>query len=326
MPDSSIRPQANRGAPFETLLDPDDAAPEGPAPADHRPKASARTDRPPDATRGGLLPPDLRRYGERLAIGLQPDRPTVIVNFVSSLDGVVTVDPEHGSGGQISGFNEPDRFVMGLLRSLADVIVVGAGTLRAASSHTWTPRRVNPAFGDAYEAWRAALGLAKAPTTIIVTASGDLPIGHPALQSRDVPAIVVATPEAAVRLRATLPARVRVETAPDDDHVSAQSILDVARRNGARLILSEAGPHLTGTFVKARLLDELFLTMAPQLLGRAGEDRGVGPGPGDVPDRYSFVEGVAFEPEDAPWARLQSVRRSREHLFLRYAFGPAFGG
>src|SRR5262245_62122785 len=118
MPNSPERPHADRGVPLETLFD----APAG-----------------AEEVRGGALPDGLRGYGERLASPVRADRPTVTINFVESLDGVVTVDPATGTGAEISGYHEPDRFVMGLLRSLADVIVVGAGTLRAAGSHTWTP-------------------------------------------------------------------------------------------------------------------------------------------------------------------------------------------
>jgi riboflavin biosynthesis pyrimidine reductase len=292
MPNQPERPHADRGEPVQTLFD-------------------ASAPRPDQAGRGGPLPEALRRYGERLAIPLRPDRPTVMINFVESLDGVVTIDPATGTGAEISGFHEPDRFVMGLLRSLADVIVVGAGTLRAAGSHTWTPRRVNAQFGDAYEAWRRDLGLAPQPTTLIVTGGGDVPVDHPALQSHEVPVIVVAPAPVADRLRMTLPQTVRVDGTSDERHVSAHSALAVAAATGARVVLSEGGPHLTGTFVAEGLVDELFLTLAPQLLGR--EPHGGG-------ERYSFVEGATFEPENAPWSTLVSVHRSVDHLFLRYRF------
>src|SRR5689334_2154797 len=153
------RPHANRGASFETLFE------------------TPMTDGP---TRGGPLPSELHRYGPQLAVPLNPSAPTVIVNFVESLDGVVTVDPQHGSGGEVSGFNEPDRFVMGLLRSLADAVVVGAGTVRAAPNHAWTAGRVNQEFADGYAVWRREMHLSQNPAQIIVTASGNVAPDHPA--------------------------------------------------------------------------------------------------------------------------------------------------
>jgi riboflavin biosynthesis pyrimidine reductase len=291
MPD---RLHANRGAPIETLFEA--PAPDGPV-------------------RGGDLPPDLHRYGARLVVPLRTDRPAVLVNFVESLDGVVTFDPEHGSGAEISGFSEPDRFVMGLLRALADAIVVGAGTMRAAPNHAWTPRHVSRSHADAYAAWRRHLGLAPEPTTIVVTATGNIPADHPALATPGVPAIVVTTADGKARLRGSLPPQVRVIATGEAVHVSAGSILAIAQAEGARVVLCEGGPHLIGTFVAERLVDELFLTLAPQLVGRRGGGDG----------RYSLVEGITLGMEEARWGRLRSIRRSVDHLFLRYAFDGAAG-
>jgi hypothetical protein len=119
------------------------------------------------AMRGGGMPNVLqRRYGRPLLVPLHTDRPTVIANFVSTLDGIVALGQGRLSGGGlISGFHEPDRFVMGLLRALADVIVVGAGTLRGSSGHGWTAERVHPESASAFAAWRAEMGLAQHPTT-----------------------------------------------------------------------------------------------------------------------------------------------------------------
>jgi riboflavin biosynthesis pyrimidine reductase len=296
MPNPPDRPQVNRGAPFETLSEPSpDAA---------------------GSVRGGALPAAFLRYGARLAIPLRDDRPTVIVNFVESLDGVVTFDPEHGSGAEISGFNEPDRFVMGLLRTLADGIVVGAGTVRAAPNHVWTTAAVHRASGEAAAAWRRELGLAAQPALLVVSASGDVPAGHPALAIPDVRALILTTAAGRDRLRGVDVGDTTIHVAATDvrGHVTGAAIVDAARSLGIRLLLSEGGPHLTATLVAANLVDELFLTVAPQVLGRDGR-------PGER--RYGLIEGLALPQDEARWARLQSVRRSVDHLFLRYAFDPA---
>ena len=74
-----------------------------------------------------------------------------VANFVATLDGVVAFDTDESSGGgEISGFFDPDRFVMGLLRAMADVVLVGAGTVRSAPTHEWTARRVHPASAALY--------------------------------------------------------------------------------------------------------------------------------------------------------------------------------
>jgi riboflavin biosynthesis pyrimidine reductase len=58
--------------------------------------------------------------------------------------------------------------------------------------------------------------------------------------------------------------------------------------------------------VRSDVLDELFLTVAPQIVGHGSGDR------------LGLVEGIALPPSDAPWFELASVRRSADHLFIRY--------
>ena len=93
-----------------------------------------------DALGPSVLSEKLRNlYGGDLRFPLHRDRPYVIGNFVSTLDGVVSFEvPGKSGGGDISGFNEADRFIMGLLRASADAVIVGAGTLReVAMGHLW---------------------------------------------------------------------------------------------------------------------------------------------------------------------------------------------
>lgn len=261
--------------------------------------------------RGRRFPSDLRdRYDGELSVTLRPDRPTVIANFVSTIDGVVAFDTDGSSGGgEVSGFFDPDRLVMGLLRAMADVVLVGAGTVRAAPTHEWTPRRVHKRSAEAYAAWRQTLGITTAqPTTIVATASGDLDLAHPGLSAPDVPVILATTPSGAERLGAAGPAsNVRIETIGSDRQVPAEALIGLAASTGARVVLCEGGPHLIGDLLAAGLLDEVFLTVAPQLAGRD-----------EAKPRLGLVQGTAFAVTDAPWADLGAVRRSGDHLFLRY--------
>ncbi len=124
--------------------------------------------------------------------------------------------------------------------------------------------------------------------------------------------MIIATTEAgAERVRAAGPGpNVRVEVAGTDGDVTAARLIETAASTGARLVLCEGGPHLIGDLIAARLLDELFLTVAPQVAGRDKTVR-----------RLALVEGTAFDVATAPWAGLASVRRAGDHLFLRYRFG-----
>jgi riboflavin biosynthesis pyrimidine reductase len=283
------RATAARGDAFEVLLDPNGHG--------------------DGALRGLGMPTELeRRYGRPLVVPLRPDRPTVIANFVSTLDGIVALGRGRLSGGGlISGFHEPDRFVMGLVRALADVIVVGAGTLRGSSGHGWTAERVHPASASAFAAWRAEMGLAQHPTTVVVTGSGEIPIEHRGLNDPSIPVVIATTPRGAERLRrAGLGQHVSIESVDAAGNLDADALIGIGASRGARLILTEGGPHVLGEFVRGGLLDELFLTLAPQVVGR------------DASGRLGLVEGLALPPADARWHELVSLRRSADHLFLRY--------
>ena len=232
----------------------------------------------------------------------------MVANFVESLDGVVALGVGGSGGGEISGFFEPDRFVMGLLRSLADAVVVGAGTMRNAPTHEWTPRRVDKAYTEAYEGLRRELGLAPQPTTVLVTGSGDIDPRHPALTAPDVPVIIATTADGARRIAAgDLSPHVRVEPVGEGDCVAPERIVEILTRERFVLALCEGGPHLLGDLLSIDALDELFLTLAPQLIGR---DEGA--------RRLAFVEGFGFPPEQGRWLELVSVHRAGSHLFLRH--------
>src|SRR5574340_155681 len=101
------------------------------------------------------LPPELTRLYGSLAFPQRPDRVYVISNFVTTLDGVVALNETgHGGGGEISGFNRHDKMLMGLLRAVADAVIVGAGTLRSVPKHHWTARYIYPPLADAYQQLR----------------------------------------------------------------------------------------------------------------------------------------------------------------------------
>ena len=266
--------------------------------------------RPPPLTklyeRAGLqawpLPPVLADlYGGDL--GFRP--PCVYANFVASVDGVTALGPEYpSSGSAISGHAPADRFVMGLLRACADVVLIGAGTLRATPDHLWTPAHVCPAAADGYAASRHALGRDGDPLLTVVTARGDVPAGHPALQAG---ALILTTSAGARRLHGRLPPACTILDLGNWPELPPADALAVARDRGGSMVLTEGGPRLLGQFAAGGLLDELFLTIAPVLAGR-----------GDTA-RPGLVAGLELLPARTEPAELLTVRRHRSYLFLRYA-------
>jgi riboflavin biosynthesis pyrimidine reductase len=258
------------------------------------------------------LPPQLASaYGTFRLLG-HATRPHVIGNFVTTLDGVVALNtPGHMSGGAISGNNEHDRLVMGLLRAVADAVVVGAGTLRSVPDHHWTPSYIYPSLAGAYQMLRASLRRPDPPLNVIVTALGHLDMELPVFQSGEVPVLIVTSSAGAEQIQAhDLPPAVQVAMLKGAGPLGAQAIVEaVGRARRCAVILVEGGPHLMGDFFAERCLDELFLTLAPQVAGRDG-----------LTERPGLVAGKRFAPERPVWGMLVGVKRGSSHLFLRYAF------
>ena len=237
----------------------------------------------------------------------------VYSNFVSTLDGVVSLQVKgHSGGGDISGFSAQDRMVMGLLRAAADAVVVGSGTLAADPDHVWTPEAICPELKNEYRRLAAAMGRRSAALNVIVSAAGTVDLRLPVFASGKVPAMIITTARGAKQLlKRKVPDAVRIHALRRRaGEIPAGEILDVVGRaiSGKR-ILVEGGPRLLATFYKQRLLDEQFLSLAPQLSGRE-----IGDG------RMSLVMGEIFAPRDPLWGKLLDARAGRRLLFLRYSF------
>jgi riboflavin biosynthesis pyrimidine reductase len=259
------------------------------------------------------LPPNLARLYGCLRMPLPRSYPHVFSNFVTTLDGVVSLNAKgHASGADISGFSAQDRMVMGLLRAIADVVIVGSGTLRADRRHVWTADAIFPELADEYQRLRKALGKRGVPLNVIVSGSGGIDLRLPVFSSGKVPALIVTTTAGAKRLRRqSVPDAVEIRAIRrSGSAIPASAILEeVCRVSPGKLILVEGGPRLLGDFYTERLVDEQFLTLAPQIAGRDAGDR-----------RLSLVMGQTFAPGDALWATLIDVRRGGSHRFLRYSF------
>lgn len=262
------------------------------------------------------LPPELATLYGRLERPSHERRPAVIGNFVSSLDGVVALNTPGvaSSGGAISGFNAHDRMVMGILRAIAGAVIVGAGTLRSVPNHRWLPDYIYPPLANAYQQLRTSLGLSEPPLTVIVSARGDLDLSLPVFTTASAPALIVTTSAGADRLAGhALPPSTRLRVVAREGGVSAAAILEaLSHERECAIILTEGGPTLMGDFIAEGFLDELFLTLSPQVAGRSATNQ-----------RPGFVDGVLFAPNQPVWGTLLDVRRSVSHLFLRYRFDDA---
>ena len=258
------------------------------------------------------LPARLARLYGSLRMPRAGERPHIISNFVTTLDGVVSLNVKgHESGSDISGFSVQDRMVMGLLRAIADVVIIGAGTLGADQHHIWTAEDVFPDLADEYRQLRTALGKHGPPLNVIVSGSGKVDLDLPIFASGKVPVLIVTTTAGAKRLRKHKASdAVEIRAVRSVGVMRASSIINQVRHvNAGKLILVEGGPQLLGDFYAEGALDEQFLTLAPQIAGRQIDDR-----------QYSLVMGQMFAPRSPVWGTLVDLRRGGSHLFLRYSF------
>jgi riboflavin biosynthesis pyrimidine reductase len=206
------------------------------------------------------LPDELRRlYGGDLGF----DEPRLYANFVSTLDGVVAIPSVPRSNSLVSMESAADRFVMGLLRAFADVVLIGAGVLRASPRGTWLPENVYPLAAKSFAELRRSLGKPEAPTVAVLTGSGSIDPAHPVLGR----AVVLTSTRGARALEGALPPGAEVVALGEERTIDVRLVADALWERGHRLILSEAGPHTFGSLLAADVVDELFLTVSPLLVG-----------------------------------------------------------
>ncbi len=230
-------------------------------------------------------------------------KPRLFANFVATIDGVVAIPSIPNSNALVAGDSEPDRFLMGVLRAFADVVLVGAGTLAASPEGTWRPDRVYPPGTAAFAELRRMLGKPEQPEVAILTGRGSIDPSHPVLASG---AVVLTSASGAERLRDVAPPASTVVTLGEDTALDPTRAIEALHGRGHSLVLSEAGPHTFGGLVEAGLVDELFLTISPQLAGDRGHE-----------SRFGLAESVELMPPGIR-ERLLSVRRHGDYLFLRY--------
>lgn len=268
-----------------------------------------------EASEPSVLPEDLRLfYGGDLRFPPSgPRRPYVIGNFVSTVDGVVSYEiPGKSGGGDISGFDESDRFIMGLLRASADAVMVGSRTLhQTAPEHLFVADRVYPEACDLYACYRSeTLKKTAPPLQVVVSGSGRVDLTRAIFLTPGIRTLIVTTQAGGDLLAANgVESLALTEVRPLEGPIIAPtSILELLHAEyGVSILLHEGGPTLFGRFVADGCVDELFLTVAPQVAGRNKQ-----------PPRPGFIAGVEFLPGTAPWLDIISVKARGNHLYLRY--------
>jgi riboflavin-specific deaminase-like protein len=193
---------------------------------------------------------------EELASGLRlhelapPDRPYLGINMVSSLDGKATLD------WRTKGLStEIDRRLFHHLRTQADAVMVGAGTAREERYGRMTKN-------DELSAKRVAEGRAAEAVAVVVSGRLDLPPDLPLLNEPDQAVLIATGSEAELP---GLGGHVEYSRVGDD----LPRLMAELHERGVRSVLCEGGPMLNSFLFAAGIVDELFLTLNPKVLGGA---------------------------------------------------------
>jgi riboflavin-specific deaminase-like protein len=229
----------------------------------------------------------------------RPERPYLVVNMVATADGKATIEGRTGSLG-----NEADRVVFHNLRTQVDAVLVGAGTVRVERYGRIVK---DPALREK----RVREGLAPDPLAVVVSARLDLSTDIPLLADPESRVVILTSSDAELPGCAAQVEYLRPPAealAPETDPGGAPRfrvgpLLERLRaEHGVRSVLCEGGPTLNEMLLAEGLVDELFLCLAPLLVGGT--------------DSSTIVVGRGLPEPTA--MELVSVYESESHLLLRY--------
>jgi 2,5-diamino-6-(ribosylamino)-4(3H)-pyrimidinone 5'-phosphate reductase len=226
------------------------------------------------------LPPARHRDGAR---------PYVIINSVSTVDGRTVMEGKAAGIGSAT-----DRRTMRTLRSKVDAVMVGAGTLRAEKLSLG----LDPTDG------------VPQPLAIIITNTADMPLEEHLIVRGDQEVLILLSDAAPKRVVERLHTLAPVMRAPADSSGSVdlkRALLALQAERGVKCLVVEGGPGLNHALISRQLVDEIFLTVAPELLGGSAEDT------------LTLLRGPALPACDRPTLDLVSIHLSGDELFLRYS-------
>lgn len=200
----------------------------------------------------------------------EPDRPWLFTNMIASADGGTAVD---GVSGDLGG--PGDKTMFGALRGVADIILVGAATVREEAYRA-------PTTNEETAAARVARGQAARPRLAIVSRSLDIDLDLPLFDDPENRPYVL-TAAAAPSERVDRLSGLAEVLVVGDDGVDLGTALAALRQRGAEKVLSEGGPSINGQLIAADLVDEWNLSVSPVLLGADSRRAAIGPLPAGPP-------------------------------------------
>ncbi len=261
------------------------------------------------------LPEDIRRvYGGDWHLKIFADRPYSFSNFALSRDGRVSFNESgHMGGGDVSGFNQHDQWLMALLRARADAVVMGDGTLLVEPEHLWTSDFIFPEESHLFNSLRKSEQRKPRPLQVFLSFDGLIDKKAAVFAEADFQ-IIIATTERGYQHASKIQCAAQLTVLnlgeQDVDLVRLGQILKTDF--SVNHMLCEGGPRAYGSYIAAGLMDDEFLALCPTVIGN-DTTSGRKPRPG-------LIEGAAFKPKGYPKSVPVSLRRAADHLFLRSSY------
>ena len=221
------------------------------------------------------------------------ERPHVAVNMAMSLDGKISTYRRE----DISLGTEHDRRLMDVLRADADAVIVGSGTVR----HDGFPIRIR--YSD-LEAGRVAHGRTPHPVNVTMSRELNVPSTRPFFRNPDTEKIVFTT-RAAPATRIKLISRFAEVVTLRNRKISPTAVLAELSRRGMRRVLLEGGGELHFAFAREGVIDDLYITLTPRLIGGVTAP--------------TVLDGKGFLAADHIDLRLVTRKQIGDELFLRYS-------
>ena len=260
-------------------------------------------------------------YGGPLAFARRSEaRPFVVVNFVTTIEGITSYGiPGKAGGGWISGFNKQDVFIMGLLRSFSDGVAVGANTLRSEPEHLWTSKFIDRDHETEFVKLRKSLGKSrKNPIQIFVTSSGNVLDNTKnlpnAFSAPDVETLIVTTEQGQSVVKkefeqfSVVPGILVANKVEKPNEVNLPMMMNRLERDyGIEFLLVEGGSGFNGSVTHAEQYDEYFQTISPKIIGTDKNK-----------PRQISVSGFERSPENSLPHDLIGIKNHRNYLYLRW--------
>ncbi len=255
-------------------------------------------------------------YGKLSFPSAPEDRPYILINFATSLDGLTSYNlPGHKYASEITQKNGTDAFIMGLLRAVSDAVAEGPSVyLDGNQEHVINPEAISPKHACLYSALRVKLNLPAVPVHLLITRTGrDFTAQNPPprlFREPDIRAVVATTHRGAELIKSHFEGQhiPRILVFEDNGDVSLPALLKHLRQvENVNSILIEGGGHFSGNFIQRGLYDELFLTRSPVIMGNEQGN-----------PRPTIAEGFRFSPANAHRLELVSLKQDGDFLFERY--------